>query len=597
MARISAATIDEVNQRIDIVELVSEYARLERRGGDDWWGCCPFHSEKTPSFHVLPDRKMYHCFGCGAGGGLLRFYMEIEKCTFVEAVKALAKKAGVEIIYDGNVPENFEPKDDSKDLYIELYTRLAGTYRYFLTSTKTGNAARTYLKKRGVSEDIQEKFQLGYSPRDRYWLKRFFIEKNYSHEFLANSGLFSKKNQDVSFFAHRLMFPISNRRGEVVAFGGRLIDGTGPKYLNSGEMKQYKKRKELYAFHLARQAIRKSKKVIICEGYMDVIAYHQAGIEIAVAPLGTALTEEQIKMLGPFVDTIILSFDTDNAGQTATEKAIYACRQQNISVKIIQFEEKTDPAEILHRYGAETLTNYVDCAIFDNDYLLKILSEKYMVNSPEGKTKAMLHFFQYIDVLKSDVQKESCFELLCQKFSLNQKAVRADYLNRDAASKRISRSSTNLQTKNKVPVIKPNAETRAVLAVIANLDSYSLMRNSLIAEDFDDIVAREMFIALEECYRDDALNYENILARCRPEIQQMVASAVTSGEFLTNSQKTIQDSINLVRNNSLLRKRESIMNTIRQSNPITLDEQQKLETLVNEKMNIDFELKSLKDTN
>jgi len=331
MPKISSTTIDEINNRTDIVQLVGEYTRLEQKSGNDWWGCCPFHSEKTPSFHVLPDKKMYHCFGCGVGGGIIKFYMEVEKCTFIEAAKFLAKKAGIEIVYDGDFKENNEQIDTSKDEYIELYTRLAGTYQYFLNSTDMGKNALEYLKKRGVTEDIINRFQLGYSPKDRYWLKKFFLKKNYTSEFLDKSGLFSKKYHDVSFFSNRLMFPIFNRKNQVIAFGGRILEGEGPKYLNSGEMIQYKKREVLYAFNLAKQPIRKARQAIICEGYMDVIAYHQAGIEIAVAPLGTALTAEQIKTLQPFVDTILLSFDSDSAGQAATEKAIFIIsRQRNI---------------------------------------------------------------------------------------------------------------------------------------------------------------------------------------------------------------------------------------------------------------------------
>ncbi|OJF77740.1 MAG: DNA primase [Treponema sp. CETP13] len=597
MPKISATTINEINQKTDIVQLIGEYTRLERKGGDDWWGCCPFHNEKTPSFHVVPDRKMYHCFGCGVGGGVIKFYMEMEKCSFIDAAKALAKKAGIEIIYDGNYNEVSEAYDDTKDKYIELYTKIAGTYHYFLTSTEMGKPVLEYLKKRGVSEAIIERFKLGYSPKDRSWLKKFLLKKNYSSEFLEGSGLFSKKYHDISFFSHRLMFPIFNRKGEVVAFGGRILEGEGPKYLNSSEMIQYKKRQNLYAFNFAKKTIRQCREVIMCEGYMDVLAYHVAGIEKAVAPLGTALTEEQVKLLRPFVDTVLLSFDSDEAGQNATEKAIYLCRKQNLSVKVIQLKGGKDPADVLLDQGPDILTKYTKNAIIDNDYLLSKLACKYPVDSPEGKIKATLDFFQYIDVLNSDIQKESCFELLCQKFNLKREAVLADYHNRDAASKRIIQTSKDLQQSNEVRVLKPNAETRAVLAVIANLDSYQLMRNSLVADDFDDMFAREMFIVLEECYREDAVSYENILARCRPEIQQMVAAAVTSGEFSCNSQQAITDSIHLVKLNSLLRKRERIMNTIRQINPVSLEDQQKLETLVNDKMNIDFELKMIKDIN
>ena len=275
MAKISSSTIDEVNARTDIISLIGEYTRLERRGSD-WWGCCPFHNEKTPSFHVVPDKRMYHCFGCGQGGSAINFVMEIEKLSFTEAVVQLAKKTGIEVVYEGANFVQDNPLEKRKDEIYDLYSRTSGTFHFFLTQSDMGKFAFDYLISRGVSKEIIEKFQLGYSPSDRTWLKKFLLSKNYSNEFLNESGLFSKKYPDIAFFSDRLMFPIFNRKNQVVAFGGRILHGEGPKYLNSGEMIQYKKGETLYAFNFAKETIRKEKSVIFCEGYMDVIAYHQA---------------------------------------------------------------------------------------------------------------------------------------------------------------------------------------------------------------------------------------------------------------------------------------------------------------------------------
>ncbi len=265
MQHISSSTIEEVSQRTDIVSLVGEYVRLEKRGSN-YWGCCPFHAEKTPSFSVTPEKKMCYCFGCHKGGSAINFIMEVEKISFVEAVKFLAKKNGVEIIYDGKTPTTKEMAEQEarnrlKDDLLDLYKRIAATYRYFLTSTEQGRFAREYLASRGVSEEIAEEFGLGYAPADRRWLKNFLSSKNYSQEFLASSGLFSQKYPDIAFFSERLMFPICNSRGQVIAFGGRILRDNGPKYLNSSEMPQYKKGETLYAFHLAKNEIRQQKSV------------------------------------------------------------------------------------------------------------------------------------------------------------------------------------------------------------------------------------------------------------------------------------------------------------------------------------------------
>ncbi|MEE0879458.1 MAG: DNA primase [Treponemataceae bacterium] len=592
MAKISSSTIDEVNDRTDLVSLIGEYTRLERRGGD-WWGCCPFHNEKTPSFHVVPSRKMYHCFGCGQGGSAINFVMEIEKLGFMDAVVQLAKKTGVEVIYEGNSIVQENPLEKKKDEIFDLYSRTSGTYHYFLTETDMGKFAYDYLISRGVTKEIIKKFQLGYSPADRTWLKKFLLSKNYSNEFLNESGLFSKKYPDISFFSDRLMFPIFNRKNQVVAFGGRLLHGEGPKYLNSGEMLQYKKGETLYAFNFAKESIRKEKSVIFCEGYMDVIAYHQAGITNAVAPLGTALTEDQVRIISSFVDTVYLSFDSDEAGQNATFKAILLCRKMDLPVKIIKLDGGKDPSEILNKFGVDLLTNAINDAIIDTDFLLSALATRYNIGTPDGRTQASLAFFSYVDSLNSDIQKDTCLEKLCQAYNLKPEAVKADFNNRDKARTRLRTPSTNNNDKEKIPEkIVLNAETRAMLAVISNVDYFPMMRSNLSVDDFEDVLARDMFIALEECYREGSMSYDNFLSKCTDErVQLIVSQSVTSGEFAINSEKTVEDCIWLIRKNSLERKRDRLLNQIRQCQGNTLDEQQKLNLLLNEKMSIDLELR------
>ena len=592
MAKISSSTIDEVNDRTDLVSLIGEYTRLERRGGD-WWGCCPFHNEKTPSFHVVPSRKMYHCFGCGQGGSAINFVMEIEKLGFMDAVVQLAKKTGVEVIYEGNSIVQENPLEKKKDEIFDLYSRTSGTYHYFLTETDMGKFAYDYLISRGVTKEIIKKFQLGYSPADRTWLKKFLLSKNYSNEFLNESGLFSKKYPDISFFSDRLMFPIFNRKNQVVAFGGRLLHGEGPKYLNSGEMLQYKKGETLYAFNFAKESIRKEKSVIFCEGYMDVIAYHQAGITNAVAPLGTALTEDQVRIISSFVDTVYLSFDSDEAGQNATFKAILLCRKMDLPVKIIKLDGGKDPSEILNKFGVDLLTNAINDAIIDTDFLLSALATRYNIGTPDGRTQASLAFFSYVESINSDIQKDTCLEKLCQAYNLKPEAVKADFNNRDKARTRLRTPSTNNNDKEKIPEkIVLNAETRAMLAVISNVDYFPMMRSNLSVDDFEDVLARDMFIALEECYREGSMSYDNFLSKCTDErVQLIVSQSVTSGEFAINSEKTVEDCIWLIRKNSLERKRDRLLNQIRQCQGNTLDEQQKLNLLLNEKMSIDLELR------
>ena len=225
MPYISRATIDEVNSKCDIVSVIGEYVRLERRGSD-YWACCPFHNEKTPSFSVSPDKKIFHCFGCGVGGSAINFIMEMDKISFVEAVVTLAKKCGVSVEYDSNSSLPQTPVDNRKDLYKELYTRVAGSFHYCLTSTKEGETALRYIRSRGVTDETAEKFLLGYAPADRRWLRKFLKSKSYSDDFLDESGLFSKKYKEISFFSDRLMFPICDKNGKSSRSAGAFFKVT-----------------------------------------------------------------------------------------------------------------------------------------------------------------------------------------------------------------------------------------------------------------------------------------------------------------------------------------------------------------------------------
>lgn len=587
---ISQETINAVQNSADIVSIIGEYTKLERRGSD-WWGCCPFHNEKTASFHVEPDKKFYYCFGCHAGGDVIKFIMEQEKVSYSDAIATLAKRTGIEIKYTNGTPEKENPQLKIIEQYTELYERTASMFHYFLLETPQGKSALEYITSRGISLDTIKKFKLGFAPIDRKWLKNFLLKKNFSNEFLLNSGLFSKKYPDIAFFSNRLMFPIFNRRGQVVALGGRQLsnDPNSPKYLNSGDLIQYKKGETLYAFNFAKKAIREVKKVIFCEGYMDCIAYHQCGIEYAVAPLGTALTEMQIKIIRPFVEEVLLSFDSDGAGQKATMRAILMLRKENITVRIIQLTGGKDPAEIMQKLGPQILTNQVSNAILDSDFLLSRLGAEFPIDTPEGKTKASLVYFSYVDALQSDIQKESCLEQLCQAFNLKPEAVKRDFRNRNQARERLN-SRQPLQS-NQHKELKIDAELRSILVIIANLDKYKAVRTELLEYEFENLSASQLFNILEECFKNETLSLTSILNHCNePELTNLITKVISLGEFKENNEDAIQDSIQMLKRRNLERKRDDIMSRIRKFNVNTSHDQRELEKLLEEKMELDRKL-------
>ena len=560
---ISQETIDSILNSSDIVSVVSDYVQLENKG-NQWWGCCPFHHEKTPSFCVTPEKRMYYCFGCHTGGNAVNFVMEMEKLSYPESLKLLAKKFGIEIKYDDNyVPR--EQKDNSKELYIDLYTRVADMFHYGLLKTESGKFALDYITKRGISLETIEKFKLGYSPADRHWLKKFLKGKNYTDEFLAKSGLFSVKYPDIAFFSDRLMFPIFDRRGQTVAFGGRFLRGNpekSPKYLNSGELIQYQKGETLYAFNFAKNAIRENKKVIFCEGYMDCIAYHQCGISYAVAPLGTALTENQIKLVRGFADTVLLSFDSDGAGQKATWRAIIMCRRMGLTVKIIRLHNAKDPAEIMLNFGAETLTNEVASAILDSDYLLSFLSQKYQKDIPDEKSKFALSFFPYIDALQSDIQKESSLELLGRTLNVSLETIKKDFYNREDVKKRALAAPAENQATIQNEVIV-NAEFRAVLSVLSDINQFELMQSRLAESDFENPSARTLFSILKECYEAGDLSFVSVLNHCNHDgLKNKITESVSRGEFSQCTEASVAQSIDWLERQSLERKKKVILGQI-----------------------------------
>ena len=590
MPKISSKTLNAVMEMTDIVSLVENYTRLEKRGAN-WWGCCPFHNEKTPSFNVVPDKKMFYCFGCHKGGSAVNFLMEMEGLSFTEAVENLAEKAGVEVMYEGG---SYSPakEDKIKDEILNLYEKVAGSFHYLLTQSPAGKDALSYLKSRNISDKIITKFNLGYAPKDRHWLYNFLTSKNYSPEFLEKTGLFSKNYKRISFFSDRIIFPICNRHGKTIAFGGRILNGEGAKYLNSSDMPQYKKGETVFAFSEALPEIRKTKSVILCEGYMDTLAFFQAGICNAVAPLGTALTDEQVKLLKSFAETFYLSFDSDSAGQAASYKAILLCRNMGVNVRILKITDAKDPAEILQKKGNEGLKFLLEYAILDDDFLIQIAAMRFDVSNPEGKARAIAFLFPYIEALESDIQRESAISKLSSAFGVSQQAIFSDYVNRE---KKALRHIVD-EVKQKPVNIRMNAELRLVLAVTANTDLFSRLRSQLSPDDFEDFYARHLFIVLEECYRDGAYTYANLMHRCGEEkLKEIVSQTISKGEFAENSEKIVDDGINFIKQNVLQKQKDKIIGRLRLLHgEKNIDTVNLTKELMEEKKSIDIQLNKLK---
>jgi DNA primase len=647
MPRIADSTIQELNDKLDAVSVVGEYLVLDKRSGR-YWGRCPFHNEKTPSFTVDPDRKLYYCFGCHKGGTIINFVMEMDKLSFPEAVETLAKKSGVAIIYEnqGNSEAERQNATQNDELY-ELYRRVAGSFYHILIEKAEGDAAKQYILGRGISEEMIDRFRLGYAPADRTWLFRFLSGKGYSREFLAASGLFSKKYPEYSFFSHRLMFPIADRQGRTVAFGGRFLAvenaaGTtgetppeGMKYLNSLESPVFKKGQTLFAIDLAIPEIRRTREAYIAEGYMDAIALHQAAVTNAVAPLGTAFTDDQAKLLRRWAERINLLFDSDEAGQNAAVKAILTCRRNGLSAMVATPEKGfspaenpgnfKDPADILQYLGSETLQKCVKCVITDFEYLVRRGGTLFDVSTSEGKARAVAFLFPYLETLDSEVSRDACIGDIADAFVVERQAVFNDYgrfersqLNsRQAGHGQTSRTAGSVtpesqfynfeykqeqkngavfstDTLSRTSPVRMNDELFLLVAVLVNHSLVPKLRSTLSIEELSDPRARELFIAIEEWFRHESPGMDDLLSRIYDEpLRNFIIEQSTSKAFSGEPEVLFNDGIKRIKQKGLERRQAEIIVELRSQR--REENGRRLEELLVEKVHIDAELRRFKE--
>jgi DNA primase len=591
---ISKSSIQEVTDRLDANAVVSDYIHLEKRGGR-LWACCPFHNEKTASFTVNPDLKTYYCFGCHKGGTMINFIMEMDKLSFPEAVELLAKKAGVELVYENSANGNFsaeeEEKKKKKEELFELYRRISGTFHHFLLKNFEARPAWDYIISRGINSEMIERFGLGYSPSDRYWLGTFLSEKGYSKEFLAASGLFSSRSYGSSdtlssIFSGRIIFPIKDQQGRNVAFGGRFLPGQvfqregwePPKYINSPESVIYKKGETLYALDAAMPEIRRTKTAYIAEGYLDVIALHQAGVTNALAPLGTAFTDAQVKLLQRWVEKVIFFFDSDEAGRAAANKGIYTCRRNGLSCAVVSPEAAVakDPADLLKDFGSEALQKAAKSIISDLDFLLARARDLYGNSGSEGKAKGVAFIFPYIELLDSEVARTACIEAAADAFALLPAVIAGDFSRFASGQKTaVAKEASNLATMEKTnPPIRVNDEILLLIVVALDYVSFSnnerketlfsRFRFSLDINDFEDPNAKEIYVALEECFRYGENSMDELLARVSsPELKKILLERGVSGEFSINAEQFVNDGIKKIKRKDLEHRQEEIIIKLR----------------------------------
>ena len=380
--RYSDDIIEEVRMKNDIVDVVSQYVKLNKRGST-YFGLCPFHNEKSPSFSVSPGKQMYYCFGCGAGGNVITFLMEYENQTFPEAVRTLAQRAGIAL------PEADDSKEarqaDSRRAKLLEINKEAAKYFYYMLRDPRGEVGMRYLTGRKLTDETMHHFGLGYAGKNGEQVVQYLRKKGFTDEEIKDSGLamFSEQRGLRSQFWNRVMFPIQDINHRVIGFGGRVMGDGEPKYLNSPETMIFDKRRNLYGLNFARTA--RTGNIILCEGYMDVIAMHEAGFDTAVCACGTALTAEQAKLLSEYADEVVLSYDSDEAGQKATERSLGIMANTPMKVSVLSYQGAKDPDEFIKKYGRERFEMLLNGTANPTEFQLKKAKAKYDLRSDDGR--------------------------------------------------------------------------------------------------------------------------------------------------------------------------------------------------------------------
>ena len=382
----SEELIEEVRSRNDIVDVISGYVRLQKKGSS-YFGLCPFHNEKSPSFSVSRQKQMYYCFGCGAGGNVFTFLMEYENFSFVEAVKFLADRAGIELP-EMEYSKEAKEKADLKSTILEM-NKLAAKYFYVQLKSERGSQAYSYLKNRELSDETITAFGLGFSNKYSDDLYKYLREKGYSEDLIRQAGLINTDERQGVYdkFWNRVMFPIMDVNNRVIGFGGRVMGDGKPKYLNSPETVVFDKSRNLYGLNRARTS--RKPYVIICEGYMDVIAMHQAGFTNAVASLGTAFTAQHSVLLKRYTQEVRLAYDSDGAGQKAALRAIPILKSAGINVRVIHMDPYKDPDEFIKNLGTEAFQERIDAAESSFMFEISVLEKNYKQSDPEGRASFM----------------------------------------------------------------------------------------------------------------------------------------------------------------------------------------------------------------
>ena len=566
MLRYSDEIIEEIRQNNDVVDIISQYVHLTRKGRN-YFGLCPFHNEKSPSFSVSPDRQIFHCFGCGVGGNVYTFLMKIEGITFKEALEQLAERANIQL------PTLTSGADTAKEeLKAKVYKVNEFTAEFYHQNLYKPNAkmAQEYVKKRKLNQETLEAYKIGFSGKFDE-LYKALKQQGFGEKEILESGLVNKNDNGtyIDRYRNRLMFPICDARGKVIAFGGRVLDDSKPKYINSPENIVYSKGRHLFGLNVAKKY--SSKKLLIVEGYMDVISLHQRGIENVVGALGTALTEQQGWLLRKSTEQVILGFDADGAGQTAVARSMEILQNMGCDMRVLQIEGAKDPDEFIVKFGEGRFKLAMENAISLVEFKVKNLRKDINLENAADKIKFLNEIAKILAKVENTIEREIYIEKIAKGYNISKEAIFAE------VNKLIYSNSKGIQTlqeqnktirkveQNKEEKISVNENlikrenTIIALLIDANKNVFEKIRQNIKPEDFKDSINREIAQKLYEELEKQDSNINKLIDTFDEETQNHITMVMATDYEIENVEKADDDILQKYKREKLDDRKQEIL--------------------------------------
>ena len=568
MARYSEEIIDEVRQSNDIVDVVSQYVHL-KRSGRNYFGLCPFHNEKSPSFSVSPDKQIFHCFGCGVGGNVFTFLMKIEGIGFVEAVQMLAERANIQLPTLENREDAAKEALKSKVYKINEFT---AEYYHQNLYKPTSKMAQEYVKKRKLSNDTLKSFRIGFSGKFDELYKEL-KKQGFGNQEILESGLVNKNDRGeyIDRYRNRLMFPICDARGRVIAFGGRVLDDSKPKYINSPENIVYSKGRHLFGLNVAKKSSEIKKRILIVEGYMDVISLHQRGITNVVAPLGTALTQAQGWLLKRNSEQVVLSFDSDEAGLKAKIRAMDILQDMGCDVRVLQMEGAKDPDEYIIKYGNARFNVLVENALSVIEFKVKLLKQDLNLENTSDKIKFLNEIAKIIAKVDNTIEREVYIEKIAKQYDISKEAIYAEVNKLTYAN---SSGEKILERPRPVVVHKPVSEVKVSEAtkrrentiisilLMGDLNIYKIIKQNISVENLKDPINKEIIQKLYDEFENGNSNINSIIDSLSEEAQSRITEIMAEDYEIDNVEKAIDDILQNYERESLNERKIEILNLL-----------------------------------